>query len=116
MRQATPSPLEELSGKAPEGPSAPAPGTRALSLAFAVNEPARHPLSPRQRRGRLTTLTQASLTLQTARSLRPASHPTSRSRTGASLPLKAAIRPPLQGSWRFVVVPIDREKPAREAA
>ncbi len=34
----------------------------------------------------LTTLTQASLTLQTARSLRPASHPTSRSRTGASLP------------------------------
>jgi hypothetical protein len=34
----------------------------------------------------LTTLTQASLTLHTARSLRPASHPTSRSRTGASLP------------------------------
>ena len=34
----------------------------------------------------MTTLTQASLTLQTARSLRPASHPTSRSRTGASLP------------------------------
>jgi hypothetical protein len=36
--------------------------------------------------GRLTTLTQASLTLQTARSLRPASHPASRLRTGASLP------------------------------
>ena len=34
----------------------------------------------------LTTLAQASLTLQTARSLRPASHPTSRSRTGAPLP------------------------------
>ena len=34
----------------------------------------------------LTTLAQASLTLQTARSLPPASHPTSRSRTGASLP------------------------------
>ena len=34
---------------------------------------------------RLTTLTQASHTLQTARSLRPAPHPTSRSRMGASL-------------------------------
>jgi hypothetical protein len=41
---------------------------------------------PARRRVRLTTLTRASLTLQTARSLRPASHPTSRSRTGASLP------------------------------
>ena len=70
----------------PEGSSAPAPGTRALSMAFAVLEPARHPLFPARRRARLTTLTQASLTLQTARSLRPASHPTSRSRTGASLP------------------------------
>jgi hypothetical protein len=36
--------------------------------------------------GRLTTLTQASLALQTARSLRPASHPASRPRTEASLP------------------------------
>ena len=43
-------------------------------------------LSSRPKAGSLTTLTQASLTLQTARSLRPASHPTSRSRTGASLP------------------------------
>ena len=34
----------------------------------------------------MTTLTQASLALQTARSLRPASHPASRPRTGASLP------------------------------
>jgi hypothetical protein len=37
-------------------------------------------------RVRLTTLAQASLTLQTVRSLRPASHPASRPRTGASLP------------------------------
>jgi hypothetical protein len=44
------------------------------------------PSLSRHRRDRLTTLPQASLTLQTARSLRPASHPTSRSRTGASLP------------------------------
>ena len=44
------------------------------------------PSCPHQSRVRMTTLTQASLTLQTARSLRPASHPTSRSRTGASLP------------------------------
>ena len=35
---------------------------------------------------RITTLTQASHTLQTARSLRPAPHPTSQSRAGASLP------------------------------
>ena len=43
-------------------------------------------LSSPPKAGRLTTLTQASLTLQTARSLRPASHPASRPRTGASLP------------------------------
>jgi hypothetical protein len=48
------------------------------------------PLTPPAGRIRLTTLTQASLTLQTARSLRPASHPTSRSRTGASLPATQA--------------------------
>ena len=40
-------------------------------MAFAVREPARHPLSPPTRAGRLTTLTQASLTLQTARSHPP---------------------------------------------
>jgi hypothetical protein len=44
------------------------------------------PLAHPKGRDCTTTLTQASLTLQTARSLRPASHPTSRSRTGASLP------------------------------
>jgi hypothetical protein len=79
-------PFARSTPNTPEGPSAPAPGTRAPSMAFAVHTPARHPLFPAHRRDRLTTLTQASLTLQTARSLRPASHPTSRSRTGASLP------------------------------
>jgi hypothetical protein len=44
------------------------------------------PSLPRSHAGRLTTLAQASLTLQTARSLRPASHPASRPRTGASPP------------------------------
>ena len=44
------------------------------------------PSTPARRRDRLTTLAQASLTLQTARSLRPASHPASRPRTGPSLP------------------------------
>jgi hypothetical protein len=52
----------------PEGPSAPAPGSQTLSMAFAVREPARHPLPRPNRTSRLTTLTQASLTLQTARS------------------------------------------------
>jgi hypothetical protein len=42
-------------------------------------------LYPRHRRESVTTLAQASLTLQTARSLHPASHPASRPRTGASL-------------------------------
>ena len=59
---------------------------RALSMAFAVLATGSAPSFPARRRDRLTTLTQASLTLQTARSLRPASHPTSRPRTGASLP------------------------------
>jgi hypothetical protein len=40
-------------------------------MAFAVREPARLPLFPAPRRVRLTTLTQASLTLQTARLLPP---------------------------------------------
>jgi hypothetical protein len=44
------------------------------------------PSPPAHRQVYLTTLAQASLTLQTARSLRPASHPASRPRTGASLP------------------------------
>ena len=79
-------PFARSTPNTPEGSSAPAPGTRALSMAFAVYAPARHPLFSARRRALLTTLTQASLTLQTARSLRPASHPTSRSRTGASLP------------------------------
>jgi len=43
-------------------------------------------LTPPAGRDPLTTLAQASLTLQTARSLHPASHPTSQSRTGALLP------------------------------
>ena len=51
-------------------------------MAFAVLAPARRPLFPRPKAGSSTTLTQASLTFQTARSLLPASHPTSRSRTG----------------------------------
>ena len=55
----------------PEGPSAPASGSQALSMAFAAMQPARHPLSPALRRARLTTLTQASLALQTARSHPP---------------------------------------------
>ena len=79
-------PFARSTPNTPEGSSAPAPGPRAPSMAFAVLAPARHPLFPRPKAGSLTTLTQASLTLQTARSLRPASHPTSRSRTGASLP------------------------------
>jgi hypothetical protein len=37
----------------PEGSSAPAPGPRTLSMAFAVIEPARHPLDPTQRQGPL---------------------------------------------------------------
>src|ERR1019366_3262290 len=44
------------------------------------------PSCPARRRVYLTTLAQASLTLQTARSLRPASHPASRPPPGASLP------------------------------
>ena len=47
----------------------------AISVAFAVRETARHPLSPRPQAGSLTTLAQASLTLQTARSLPPRSAP-----------------------------------------
>ena len=42
-----------------------------LSVAFAVDEPARLPLYARLSADRLTTLAQASLTLQTARSLPP---------------------------------------------
>src|SRR5206468_9960904 len=70
----------------PEGSSAPAPGTRTLSVAFAVRETARHPLSPRPQAGSLTTLAQASLTLQTARSLPPRSAPGLSTTHGASLP------------------------------
>ena len=40
-------------------------------MAFAVTQPARHPLAPSERRLWLTTLTQASLALQTARSIPP---------------------------------------------
>src|ERR687886_136962 len=50
-----------------------------------VHEPARHP-PPTRRRDRMTTLAQASLTLQTARSPPPRFAPASRPRTGASLP------------------------------
>src|SRR5512132_518468 len=46
----------------PEGSSAPAPGTRAPPMAFAVREPARLPLLPPTGRDRLTTLARASLT------------------------------------------------------
>jgi hypothetical protein len=69
----------------PGGSSAPAPGSQAPSVAFAVHTPARHPLFP-PNGGSLTTLAQASLALQTGRLLGPASHPASRPRTGASLP------------------------------
>jgi hypothetical protein len=55
-------------------------------MAFAVGEPARLPLFPTSRRARVTTLIRASLASQTARMSRPASHPASRPRTGASLP------------------------------
>src|SRR6266540_7406810 len=51
------------------------------------------PSPPARRRVYLTTLAQASLTLQTARSLRPASHPASRPRTGASLPGDPDVSP-----------------------
>ncbi len=70
----------------PGGSSASAPGSQTPSLAFAVVEPARHPLFPRSRAGPLTTLAQASLALRTGRSLGPASHPASQPRTGAPLP------------------------------
>ena len=69
------------------------------------------PSPPARRRVYLTTLAQASLTLQTARSLRPASHPASRPRTGASLPgtqasprtgLTPAGRPELVAPLRHV--------------
>src|SRR5215213_805641 len=71
------------------------------------------PSLPRRSADRLTTLTQASLTLQTARWLRPASHPASRPRTGASLPgtqasprtgLTPAGRPELVAPLRHVVL------------
>jgi hypothetical protein len=55
----------------PEGSSAPAPGPRAPAVAFAVDEPARLPLSRPTGRVCLTTLARASLALQTARSHRP---------------------------------------------
>src|ERR671924_982316 len=55
----------------PEGSSAPAPGPRALSVAFAVDEPARLPLPPASRQDSVTTLVRASLALQTARSIPP---------------------------------------------
>ncbi len=44
-------------------------------MAFAVNGAARHPLFPARGQVHLTTLTQASLALQTARSLMPCSAP-----------------------------------------
>ena len=40
-------PFARSTPNTPEGSSAPAPGTRTLSMAFAVIEPARHPLLPR---------------------------------------------------------------------
>ena len=40
-------------------------------MAFAATQPARHPLSPSKDGCGLTTLTQASLALQTARSIPP---------------------------------------------
>jgi hypothetical protein len=92
------------------GSSAPAPGSQAPSMAFAVHTPARHPLFP-PNGGSLTTLAQASLALRTGRSLRPASHPASRPRTGASLPrtrasprtgLTPAGRPELVARLRHV--------------
>jgi len=70
----------------PEGPSTPAPDSQVSSMAFAVAEPARHPLDRLRRRWHLTTLAQASHTLRTGQSLRPAPHPASRPRTRASLP------------------------------
>jgi len=68
--------------------------------------------------GRLTTLTQASLTLQTARSLRPASHPTSRSRTGASLPgTQASPRTGLApAGHRELIAPTSCGPPCRRGA
>jgi hypothetical protein len=69
------------------------------------------PPLPRPQAGSLTTLAQASLALQTGRLLRPASHPASRPRTGASLPgtrasprtgLTPAGRPELVARLRHV--------------
>jgi len=77
--RSTPNTLEES--------SAPAPGPRALSVAFVVDEPTRHPLSPASRRALVTTLVvRASLALQTARSIPPRFAPGSQPRTGASVP------------------------------
>jgi hypothetical protein len=69
----------------PEGSSASASGSQTLSMAFAVREPARHPLS-RPRTGPLTTLLRLHSRCRPHGRIRPASHPASRPRTGASLP------------------------------
>ena len=61
-------------------------------------------LSSPPQAGRLTTPAQASLTMQTARSLRPASHPASRPRTRTSLP-------GTQASPRTGLAPAGRPEP-----
>src|SRR5450755_4394370 len=89
-----------------------APGTRTLSMAFAVSIPARHPLGPTPRAGEsMTTLTQLHSRCRPHGRSRPAPHPASRPRTGASLPgtqasprtgLTPAGRPELVAPLRHV--------------
>ena len=70
----------------PEGSSAPAPGTRALSVAFALRGRARLPLDPSEA-GPLNDAYQGFTHAANPRGRsRPASHPASQPRTGASLP------------------------------
>jgi hypothetical protein len=69
----------------PEGSRRPLPDPRRLPWPSPSTNRLGTP-SSRPKAAALTTLAQASLALQTGRSLRPASHPASRPRTEASLP------------------------------
>jgi hypothetical protein len=64
-------PFARSTPNTPESSAAPAPETKTPSMAFAVSPTARLPLSPPNGRDCMTTLTQASLTLETARSHQP---------------------------------------------
>jgi hypothetical protein len=70
----------------PEGSSAPASGSQTPSMAFAVTRPARHPLSRPHGRVAYRRLLRLHSRCRPHGRSRPASHPASRLRTGASLP------------------------------